>query len=250
MTTRWPHVVFLVVGLMLSLSATNTSTGQTGPSCSYLHETRPASKYAFTQATIIALSYARSALREGEALETERKAERNPQTLITGMMRHIKSSSEFYVCAERVLEPYKKSPDQKMIGDTAEGLAVIYRQHVRLNDQFLEMLRNLPDLSDQPIKRADMVSTIQVEREKLGTDLINATTLTLLGLLDSSKPDKDGKLRTLLITRAERKELLDRVLRNFPKIKYEADKSGTSALTFVTGLYYTFLTKQYKCADE
>jgi hypothetical protein len=243
-----PFVVILSVGLMmLSAAATADAQLRTAPSCLYMHNARPDSKYAFTQASLISLSYAGSVWREAKAFETERKAESNPQRLLTGMMRHTKSGSESYTCAEMVLEPYKKSADQKMTGFTAEFMAGVYRQHIRLNDQFLGLLRNLPD---QPTKLADAISTIEVERGKLWNDLMKATTLTLLGLVDQSKTDKDGTLQTLVITRAERKELLDRLLRAFPKVKDQSGKAGTSDLMFITGLYYQFLTKPYKCADE
>ena len=242
-------LVVILVGLMLSATA-RADAGQTAPSCSYLHTARPDSAYAFTQASLIALSYAKSAGLEAEAFEAERKAESNPQTLLIAMMRHTKTVSESYACAEMVLEPYKKSTDQKMIAPTADWASRIYRQHIKLNDQFLDLLRNLPDLSNQPAKRADTISTIEVERGKLGNDLIKATTLTLLGLVDQSKTGKDGTLQTLVITRAERKELLDRLSRTFPKVKEQADKASTSDLMFMAGLYYQFLTKPYRSADE
>lgn len=243
----------LFVAFCLLTSAATTGkvdAGQTTPSCLYLHEARPDSKYAFTQASMIALSYARSAWREAEAFEVERKTTSNPQTLLIAMMRHTKTVSEAYACAGMVLEPYKKNADKEMIGVTAGFAAGVYRQHIRLNDQFLDLLRSLPDSADQATKRADAISTMEVERGKLWTDLINATTLTLLGLVDQNKTGKDGTLQTLVITRAERKELLDRLLRAFPEVKGQAHKPGTSDLIFTAGLYYQFLTKPYKCSDE
>ena len=206
--TQNVRTVPLLVAFSLLASAATTAkadAGQTELSCLYLHETRTDSKYAFTQASLIALSYARSAWKEAEAFEAERKAESNPQTLLIAMMRHTKSASESYACAETVLEPYKKSADQRMIGLTADLAAGIYRRHRRLNDQFLDLLRNLPE---QPTKLADTISTIEVERDKRWSDLIKATTLTLLGLVDQRKTSKDGTLQTLVITKAERKELL------------------------------------------
>jgi len=261
MTRRslWLAVAMLLVVQMVALMLPATAArAQTRVSCPYLHEAKPESKYAFTQATVIGLSYARVALHETEALEAERRAMNNAptmsnaQTLLTAMMRATKSVSGAYTCAEMVLEPYKKSLDQKMIGTTAEYLAAVYGQHRRLNDQFLDLLKNLPDASQQPTKLADVISTIEVEREKLWIDLRKASTLTLLGLLDSSRLDKDGKLRTLLITRAERTELLERLLRAFPEVKKrsEVDKPGTHELIFIASLYQQFLTNPYKCADE
>jgi len=244
--------MLLVVEVVALMRSATPAKAQTPPSCPYLHDAKPESKYAFTQATVIGLSYARAALRESEAFEAERRTLTNAQALLTAMMRVTKSSSGDYACAEIVVEPYKKSSDQKMIGTTAEYLAVIYRQHRRLNDQFLDLLKNLPDASQQPAKLADVLSTLEVERGKVWIDLRKASTLTLLGLLDSSKADKDGKLRTLLITRAERKELLERLSRAFPeaKRKTEADKPNTPELIFIASLYHDFLTKPYKCADE
>jgi|SRR5205809_1907773 len=243
-------LILVPVGLMASATASKADTGQTAPSCAYLHVARPDSKYAFTQASLIGLSYARLAWRETDAFEAERKTERNPDTLLIAMMRHTKIASEAYACAEMVLEPYKKGHDKEVIGRTADFLTAIYRQHRRLNDQFLDLLRNLPDLSGQPAKRADVISTIEVERDKLWNDLAKGTTHTLLGLVDPSRVDKDGTLRTLVITRAERKELLDRLWRSFPEVKDQADKPGTPELIFLAGLYHLFLTKPYKCADE
>jgi len=214
------------------------------------YKVRPDSKYSFTQATLIALFYARSAWRESEAFEAERKVATNQQalTLLTLMMRHTKTASESFACADMVLEPYKNSPDQKMIGHTADVMAAVYRQHIRLNDQFLDLLRNLPDPSG-PTKQADVISTIEVERGKLWDDLTKATTLTLLGLVDQSKTGKDGTLQTLVITRAERKELLGGLVQAFPEAK-APDRPGSPPVTFIAGLYHLFLTKPYKSADE
>jgi hypothetical protein len=238
------------VGLIL-LTTLPAGAQQTAPSYSFLHTAQPDSPYAFAQASLIALSYAKSAGQEAEAFEAERKTESNPQTLLIAMMRHTKAASESYACAAMVLEPYKKSADQKIIGPAAEWTSGIYRQHVRLNDQWLDLLRNIPDMSNQPAKRADTISTIQVERGKLGNDLIKVTALTLLGLVDQNKTANDGTLQTLVITKVERKELLDRLLRTFPRVKEEANKQGTPDLMFTAGLYYQFLTtKPYNSADE
>ena len=54
----------LFVALSLLTSAASgyavADAGQTAPSCSFLHTARPDSAYAFTQASLIALSYAQS----------------------------------------------------------------------------------------------------------------------------------------------------------------------------------------------
>jgi len=237
-------LVALVAGPTFSLAA-----GETAPSCVDLHDPKPESKYAFAEASMIALSYAQAVSQETKAFEAEREATSDPQTLLIALMRTTKTASEEYACAERVVQPYKKSRERD-IGIAASYLAAIYDQHKTLTDQFVELLRRLPDAAKQPTKFADIVSTMEVERGKLWNDLRRATILTLLGLVDQGKPDGDGKLRTLVITRAERKALLDRLLQSFPNVKDQADKPGSPELIFLAGLYYRLLTNPYKCSDE
>jgi hypothetical protein len=83
----------------------------------------------------------------------------------------------------------------------------------------------------------------------LRNDLIRGATFQLLGLVDNGRADADGVLRTLVITQAERKELLDRLLRYFPEAKGKEDKADTPPLVFIAGVYHRFLTR-YRCADE
>jgi hypothetical protein len=94
--------------------------GQTPPSCSLLLQApEPDSRYAFTQAGLVALSYARAGWQEADAFQAEQKAENSPQTVLIGMMRNTKTASEAYACAETVLEPYKKVPRRGNLWVTA-----------------------------------------------------------------------------------------------------------------------------------
>jgi hypothetical protein len=211
---RKSGIVLLSIAATLSVSI---CSGQSTPSCTlYMHEVKPDSKYSFAQATLIALVHAREAWQEAADFQAEQKPDDDPQTSLIGMMRHTKNASDAYTCAGLALEPYKKSHDEKMIGFTADFEVAVYKQHRFLNDTFLDTLRKLPTLSGQQTKLADIISTIEVERKKLWKDLIKGTTLTLIGLLDQTKPGKGDVLDTLVITRAERQKLLDRILQSFP----------------------------------
>jgi hypothetical protein len=243
---------FLMLAILLGALGIGCAQGQTEPSCSYtvLHEAKLESKFAFAQASLIALSYAQGAVQEAAAFTAEQTSETDAQATLIGMMRHTKLASEQFACAERVLAQYRQSPDRKMIGFTADFLALLYKQHRFLNDTFLELLRKLPDLSSQPAKLADTISTIEVERGKLWNDLIKGTTLTLLGLLDQNRTDDEGTLHILVITRCERKELLDRLVQSFPEVKDKEKRTAEAGPAQAAGLYYLFLTKPYNCADE
>src|SRR5437773_290411 len=122
--TQNVRTVPLLVAFSLLASAATTAkadAGQTEPSCLYLHETRTDSKYAFTQASLIALSYARSAWKEAEAFGAERKAESNTQTLRIAMMQHTKTDSEPYPCADTVPEQDKQGRHASDPGDHKGG---------------------------------------------------------------------------------------------------------------------------------
>jgi hypothetical protein len=226
------------------------AVAQSPPSCENFQQPKPDSKFAFTQASLIGLTYALAAVLEADAFQAEQNHETNTLTLLTAMMRHTKVASNAYACAEKALEPYRKSRDQKMIGFTSNFEVQVYKQHRALNDAFLDMLRKLPDLSNQPTNVADVISEIEVERGKLWDDLTQGATLTLLGLVDQNKPDGNGKLNTLVITRAERRELIDGILRSFPRVNAKTNAPDAPKPEQIASLYYLFLTKPYECSDE
>jgi hypothetical protein len=224
----------------------------TPPSCGFPLgvAAQPNDRYSFAHASVIALSYARSAVQEADAFQAERRGE-NWQTDLIGMMRHTKAASEAYACAQKMLEPYEASEDERIIRSAAEFENLVYKRHVTLNDEFLDLLRKLPGLSHRPTDFADSISTIEVERGKLWTDLTTATTLAVMGLVDQNKTDKDGLLHTLVITRKERQELLNRLQKSFPGLTDKTAESSRGMPTKIASLYYTFMNNpRYRCKDE
>jgi hypothetical protein len=164
-------------------------------------------------------------------------------------MRHTKSATEAYACAAQVISPYVKSQDSDMIATPARFEVAEYVQHIRLNDQFLAVLRSLSGAND-PTTLADALSTLEVERGKAWTGLTQATTLVAMGLIDVTKTSPGGNLDSLLITCAERQQLLSRLLEWFPDLKDKANSATLPTPTRLASLYYTLLTKGYKCADK
>jgi hypothetical protein len=219
------------------------------PRCAILQKPEPSSNFAFAKTTITALSYAREALDEAVVFEGEHKNGDDTLTGLISMMIHTKAASQSFECAEAALQPYKDSRDRETIGSTADYLATIHHQHILLNGHFLDTLRKLPDLSSQPTKLADIVSTIVDLRGKLWDSLTEPTTLVLLNLIDRTRADSDGILRTLVITRAERGRLLTQLLQTFPQLK-EGPTSRDLKPIEIARLYYLFLTKGYKGSDE
>jgi hypothetical protein len=238
----------LTCAIVLLLGVATAAAQQTVPSCPYPHAARPDSKAAFTEASILALAYARSAWEEGPAFEAEQRTIDNPISLLTAMMRHTKSASEAYTCAELIVAPYRKSVDQEMTGFTADFVATVYAQHRKLNDQFLDVLRKLSSAND-PGQLADALSTLEVERGKLWTDLTKATGLAAMGLMDRKRTNAEGNLNALVITRAEKRALLNQLVDKFPELK-NPSQGDLPTPTRLAGLYYTFLMRNLKCSDE
>ena len=157
-------------------------------------------------------------------------------------------ANEAYACAEQVLTPYRGSADKEIIATAAEFMTVVYRQHQKLNDSLLELLRTLG--SGTPGQLADTISTLEVERGKLWNDLIKGATLCGLGLLDKSRTGVDGNINAIVLTRAERASLLDRIGKTFPAVSDALSRPETPTPTKIAALYRTVLMKNYRCADE
>jgi hypothetical protein len=234
--------------LAVLLLVASRGQAQSPPSCSDLHVPTLDSQAAFIEASLIGLRYAQSAWNEGAAFDREKEG-LAPTNLLIAMMRHTKLSSEAYACASQLLAKYENSANKTAIGFPAQAMTSIYKQHQRLNDTLLQMLRSLPDTSTTNSSRlADGISTLQVERGKLWTDLTRAVTLSAMLLIDQSKVGSDGNLNAILLTKAESDRLIKRIEEDFPDVGSDASSTPTPAR--LAGLYHQFLKRPYARADK
>jgi len=164
---------------------TKTPPVSSAPACLYLYRGDIDSRYAFAEATEVALCYAALAAHESD--EFEGKSTWDMSDLIS-LMRAAKAKSEAYRCAELILQPFERSSfeDRYVRGDDKKVIALgarfgtqIYRHQITLMDQSLSMLREMETRADNirnsvggaasrtPPGWDDRVSTLQVEVDKL-----------------------------------------------------------------------------------
>jgi hypothetical protein len=236
----------LAVVAAVLIPLTGEAHAQTAPSCFTNHLPSPNSPYAYAEANLIGLRYALSAWSEGTAFDQEKDG-LAPTNLMVAMMRHTKQASEAYACASQVVLSYQKSSDKEGVGAAAGFVVAIYDQHRRLNDLFLESLRSLSGTTDM-VKLADVLSTLQVERGKTWTDLTRAITLSVMLLMDRTKTGPDGNLNAILLTRVQSDRLLAQIQEDFPGVA--SASTGASTPTRLANLYYGFLKRPLKRADE
>ncbi len=210
-------------------------------------EKQPLTPYGFAMATLQALSYARDA--EEHASEVEQARSKNePFSLVTAMMRTAKESSNDFICAKQAMRPYVGGDAGANVKIIATFVTAVYDAHVKLNDQFLQILKTL-GTQDQPVL-ADQISSIQVERGQRNADLVTPTATALMLLVDTDHPDENGHTTRLLITREQKNALLGFLTAHFPELSSTAtSKHEPTDPAKTAGLFTSFLA-DHLASDE
>jgi hypothetical protein len=111
----------------------------------------------------------------------------------------------------------------------------------------LDLLKKL-DRTGQA-EMMDQFSTLQVERGQRWADLVKPTTLALLSLVDLSRADENGKANLLVVTKGQKKALLDWASEHFPEFKNGTPQDRWSDPAKTAQMYFTFLNAR-KGSDE
>jgi hypothetical protein len=206
----------VVLAAGLGYAQTKAPPASSAPACPYQYRGDINSRYAFAEASEVALYYASMAVQRYDAFNT---ATGSIGSNLVAVMSATKAATEAYRCAVLIMQPFKQSTDKKLIPTGAELGTQAYGDHIALNDRFLKVLRE-----PKPggiIGIADEISTVEVEREKLWLDLASVAKMATLGLVDASYSDSDGHLSGVVLKRSEKEEFLGRLMRDFPELKNE-----------------------------
>jgi hypothetical protein len=227
-------------------NTTDSTQAETQAACPALLQTQPLTRAGFAKAMLVALWYARNAV--VDALnESSEASEADPLTQVTAWMRGTKMSTNSFLCAKRVVRPFTaKAVGEHHINTAAQVLLILFDEHIALNDRLLKTLKNLG--TAKPADWMDEVSTIQVERGKKYNDLTNPAMVALMLLVDTEHPDREGHASRLIITKAERKDLLDWANEHFPEFTNgKPEKDWAPPATIAHG-YFTL--SKFTCSDE
>jgi hypothetical protein len=236
-------VVALIAGL--GNAQTKAPPPSSPPVCPYPYAGDINSRFAFAEASEVALSYALTAVQRYDIFKT---ATGSIGSNLIEVMSATKAASEAYRCAVLILQPFKRSTDKKVIAIGAELGAQAYGDNIALNDRFLKVLRE-----PKPgglIGIADELSTVEVEREKLWVDLAEMAKLATLGLMDASHLDSKGNVTEIVLRRSEKEEFQNRLMRDFPELEDAKKIEKLDAPTAIASVYRDFLKQPWVCADD
>jgi hypothetical protein len=205
--------------------------------CPDLRHPEPLTPYGFAKATLVSLWYAKNADRSAELTKATNDS-KNYLAWMTAMMRTTKMSTNDFICAKRSVKPFAVKGSGENIETAAEFLVVVYNAHIGINQRLLDLFKKLDRTSQTEM--SDQLSTLQVERGQRWSDLVQPTGLALMSLVDLTDPDHNGKTNRLIITKAQKKALLEWAGEHFPEFKNGTPQDRWSDPAKTAQLYLKF----------
>ncbi len=214
--------------------------------CPGLFHPEPLTPYGFAKADLVSLWYARNADRSNEIVQAAKESD-NGFAYLTALMRITKNSTNDFICAKRSVAPFMTKQAGENVSTAATFLADVYDSHIRLNQQTLDLLKNLDSTSMASL--SDQLSTLQVERGQRWADLVRPTSMALMLLIDVNHADENGKVTRLIVNKEEKQALLAWADEHFPEFKNGTPKDHWSDPAKTAEMYFMFFSLR-KCADE
>jgi hypothetical protein len=206
----------------------------------------PPTPYGFAKGTLASLWYAKNAANRGDEIKKVAKESDNMFSLVTGMMRVTKTSTNDFLCAKHSLRPFiGKSSDENM-KTTAEFMMIVYDAHISINDQMIDVYKKMDNLGPELM---DKISTLQVERSQRWADLVKPTAMALIMIVDTKRTDISNKTTRLVITKDEKQSLMNFIDDHFPELKDGTPKEKWTDPAKTAEMYFKIFEGR-KCSDE
>ena len=202
--------------------------------------------FDFALSQLVSLRSARNAAAQGDEVSKATQESDNWLALSTALMRISKLQINDFVCAKRALVPFAVGRANESIQAAARMQVLVYRKHIDITQAAIEVVKKLDTMKTAEL--ADQLSTLQVERGQRWADLVDPTTMALLLLIDQTRVEND-KLPYLVVSKADRKRLLDYIAEGFPELGNGTTKDKLSDPAKTAGLFIGFLNSR-KCSDE
>jgi len=263
------YVLFIATLCALpSTAAAQAAKSEANVLCPTDFEPVPLTTFGFAKAMLDSLWYARTAVKDATSEIKQGQETDNPFSLVTASMRGTKISTNDFICAKRSVQRFV-SPKTQLRSATAfqkdnirvaaRFAVVVYDAHIDINRRVLALLKKQSTKFNQ-VEFSDQISTLQVERGERWADLIPATAMAVMMLVDERPTDEDGNFitatdanpgqtRRLTITKEQKKMLLDWIDEHFKEFKDGTPESEWSDPAKTARLYLK-LFEGRKCSDE
>jgi len=202
--------------------------------------------FEFAKSHLVSLWYARNAAETAGEIQKAGKETDNWFSFLTAMMRITKTSTNDFICAKRSILPFAVGQSGENITTAAQFVALVYHAHIDINQRALEVIKKMDSLGQAEL--SDQLSTLQVERDQRWAALVQPTTMALLSLVDQKRIE-NNTLPYLVVTKAEKKSLLDWANERFPEFSNGTPRDKWSDPAKTANLYFGLLNGR-KCADE
>jgi hypothetical protein len=229
--------------------AARESPAETLVVCRGLLQPQSSTPLGFAKATLVSLWYARNASERGNEMKQGGYDADYMFSHQTALLSLSKTSINDFVCAKRAVKTFTSTQSDEAGNNrtAAHLLMVVYDSHISINQRLIDIIKkpgntNKTELSDQ-------ILILQVEREQRWADLIRPTILGLVSMVDKKRTDENGHLNHLIITKDERKNLLDWANANFPEFTNGVPEEKWPAPSKTAQMYFSFLNAR-KCSDE
>jgi hypothetical protein len=271
MSKLWLSIgLCLFLGLLCSpiLNAQTLSRKEAQINCGVDLEKLPMTSYGFATATLKSLGSARDAVNDAEAGFDAARSVDNRSAAVTGMMRGLKLATNDFICAKQAVKPFTSqaalsslTPIQREnITTAATVLTLVYDQKIAFNDRVLELLKRLGSGRLNITELSHQLSTMQIESDQVWRDLVAPVAVSLTMLVDMRATDESGNFiknsdrnvgytKRLVITKAQKQALLDRLNQHFPELKDGTPQDKTADPAKTATLYLKAFDGRL-CSDE
>ena len=166
----------------------------------------------------------------------------NPGTApeLTALASRLSAASEDYKCAAALVAPYAKSSDQS-VALSAQAATVTYGALIQLDDQKRQMIQSVLDGRLTRAILAERLNRRLPQVEETWRTLISATVMGTFALV-VPPAQEDAQVSRLRISGQQRKEIADRLDREFGSVVKEPSKRGEAPLVGAARLLYGFVT--------
>jgi len=207
-------------------------------------ESRP---YEFARAAIASLWYASKAAHVPETEQARKNPDDTGFRLVTAMMRDAKYSSNYYICAKRAIGQFVDKNNGENTSIAASALWIAYDQNIDLNQRMLALLKQLGRIPQAEVM--DQLSSLEVERSDRIKDMTQPSAVAFLSLIDPERADDKGHATFLIITKEQKKTLVDWTMEHFPEFKDEAKTKWNDDASADAHLLFNVLSGR-TCKDE